>query len=133
MLRGVHEVLIGAEKNEVVPDAELRDQGIDGSNLYTGPATCVSHACRSHMVFAVGLNQCQRSELLDDLFAGLGTREALKKFLQHQTGRDNNVCASKRVLQRLYLGLFNLNVASEGKRPDARIDQERHFRERSAL
>ena len=133
MLRSVHEVLIGAQKNEVMPDAELRNQRIDCSDLHTRPATGISQSCRSHIVFAVRLNQCQRRKPLDDLLTGLGTGEALKQFLQHKTGRDHNICTSKRILQRLYLGLFNLNVTSEGKRPDAGIDEERHFRERSDL
>ena len=85
------------------------------------------------MVFAVRLNQCQRREPLYDLFACLGTRKALKKLLQYKTSRDDNVCAGERILQRLYLGFFNFDVTSEGKRPDARINQKRHFRERSAL
>jgi hypothetical protein len=85
------------------------------------------------MVLAIRLKQSQRRKPLYDLFACLGSCKALKKFLQDKTSRHNNVGASKRILQRLHLGCFNFNVTSEGKRPDARINQERHFRERSAL
>lgn len=133
MLRCVDEVLIGAEKNKVMPDAELRNQRIDRADLDTRPAACVSDASRSNMVFSVRLNQCQRREPLHDLITCFRTREALKKFLQHKTGGDHNVCATKCVLQCQYRWLFNLDVTSEGKRPDARIDQERHLRDRSAL
>lgn len=116
-----------------MPDAELRNQGIDGAELDTCPATGVSHTGRSHMVFPVRLNQCQRGEPLHDLIACLGTCEALKQFLQHQAGGDDNLRASKCFLQRLHFGFFNLDVTPEGKRPDAGIDQERHLRDRSAL
>lgn len=133
MLCGVNEVLICAQKNEVMPDAKLRNQSVDCSDLYTRSATHVSHTCRCRMVFAIRLKQSQRSKSLYDLFACLGSCKALKKFLQYKTSRHNDVGASKRILQRLHLGFFNFNFTPEGKRPDARINQERHFRERSAL
>ena len=133
MLRRVREILIRAQKNEVMSDAELRNQSINGSDLYTRPATRVSHGCRSHMVFAVRLDQCQRREPLDNLLARLGTSETLKKFLQYKTGRDDNFFTGKRVFECPHFGHFNFNIASEGKRPDARVNQKRHFRERSDL
>ena len=133
MLCGVNEVLICAQKNEVMPDAKLRNQSVDRSDLHTRSATHVSHTRRCHMVFAIRLKQSQRRKPLHDLFACLGSSKALKKFLQDKTSRHDNVGARKRIFQRLHLGCFNFNVTSEGQRPDARINQERHFRERSAL
>jgi len=35
MLCGVNEVLICAQKNEVMPDAKLRNQSVDRSDLHT--------------------------------------------------------------------------------------------------
>ena len=57
MLRGVREVLIRAQEHEVVPDAELGNQRIDGANLNASPATGVAQTCRSDVVLSVGLNQ----------------------------------------------------------------------------
>ena len=115
MLCGVHEILIGAQKHQVMPDAQLRNERIDCSDLNTRPATGVPHTCCSHMIRAIRLNQRQRGEPLDDLIACLGTHKALKKFLQYKAGRDNHVRTRERILQRLYLGLFNFNVTSQGK------------------
>jgi hypothetical protein len=38
----VLEVLIGAEERQPVPDAQLRDQRINGSNLCSGAPACVA-------------------------------------------------------------------------------------------
>ena len=133
MLRRVYEVLIRAQQNNIVPDAELGDERIDCADLHPRPAACVSKACRGDMVITVWLDQCERGEALHDLLARPGTREALQQFLQDQSGGDDDVRTGERLSECPHLGFFNLDIASERQRPDARIDQERHLRERSAL
>ena len=133
MLRSVYEVLVGAQQNSTVPDAKLSDDSVDGADLYARSPTGVSQARCGNVVFAVWLDQCERGEALDDLLACLRARETLKKFLQYQTGGHDDIAAGKRLLQRLHLGFFNLNIASQRERPNARIDKQRHFRERSVL
>ena len=81
MLRGVYEILVSAQQNKLVPDAELRDERVDCANLNAGSPAGVSEACRSNMVFAVWLDQCERREALDYLLACLGARKALEEFL----------------------------------------------------
>lgn len=60
MLRGVCEILIGAQQNKFMRDAKLRNESIDSANLHTRSTAYVSEACRSNMVFAVRLDQCKR-------------------------------------------------------------------------
>lgn len=59
MLRGVYEVLVGAQQNQVIPDAELPDQRVDGAYLYTRPTAQISEPCGGNMVLAVWLKQCE--------------------------------------------------------------------------
>lgn len=77
MLRGVYEVLISAQQNNLVPDAELRDERVDRTNLHARPTARVSKTRRGNMVFAVRLDQRKRREALDYLRTCLGAREAL--------------------------------------------------------
>ena len=85
------------------------------------------------MVITIRLDQRECREALHYLLACLGTREALKQFLQHQPGGDDDIRAGERLLQCPHLRFVDLSIASECERPDARIDKERHLRERSAL
>jgi len=133
MLRSVCKVLIGAQQDKLVADAEMRDERVDRPDLHAGPSARVSDACRANMVFAVWLDQCERREPLDDLRACLGARKALEQLLQDEACCHDDVGSGKRFLECLHLRFFNLDIASEGERPDARIDEERHLRERSAL
>jgi hypothetical protein len=57
MLRHRYEVLTRAQKHDIVPDAELRDERIDYANLHTGPAACVFQDCCGNMVFTVRLDR----------------------------------------------------------------------------
>ena len=133
MLRSVCEVLVGAEQNNTVPDAKLSDDSVDGADLYARSSAGVSQARCGNVVFAVWLDQCERGEALHDLLACLRARETLKQFLQDQAGGHDDIAAGKRLFQRLHLGFFNVNIASQRERPHARIDKQRHFRERSVL
>jgi hypothetical protein len=133
MLRGVLEVLVSAQQNESVPDTELCDERVDSANLHTRSAALVPEVRCSNVVFAVWLNQCERREPLDNLFACLGAREALQDFLQDEACGYDCICSGQSILERLDLMYFNLGIAPEGERPGARVNQERHFRERSAL
>ena len=133
MLCRMNKVLIGAQQNKPMPDAKLRNERINSAHLNTRPAACISEARCGNVVVAVGRNQRERRQTFDDLFTGLGTRESLKKFLQNKPGGHHHIRSGKRLFQRLHFRLINLNVAPQRERPNARIDQERHLRERSAL
>ena len=85
------------------------------------------------MVLAIGLKQREGSETLDDLAACLSAGEASQQFLQDDAGRDDDVGARQRLLERMYFRYLTRDVPSERERPDARVDEQRHLRDRSAL
>ncbi len=82
MLRCMREVFVGAQQNRLMPDAQLRDERINRTQLHACPAACVSEICCGNVVCAIWLNQPERCEALDDLLARLGACESLKKLLQ---------------------------------------------------
>lgn len=113
--------------------AELSNQGVDGSHLNPGSSTCISQFCRCNVVFASRLDERQRCKSLNDLCAGPGTGETLKKLLQDQARRDDDVGTQKRLLQMLNLRFRRLNVPAKRQGPNARVDEQSHVRDRSAL
>ena len=85
------------------------------------------------MVFAIRLYQGQCCEALDDLRTRLRPGESLKQFLENQPGRDDDIGAQQSVLEDVNFGFGGRAVASQGERPNARVDKQGHGRERSAL
>ncbi|MBK8768072.1 MAG: hypothetical protein IPM01_27105 [Burkholderiaceae bacterium] len=55
MLRRELEVVVGTEERQFVPDAQLREQRINGANLNSGSTTGDSQRSGEDVVFAVGL------------------------------------------------------------------------------
>ena len=127
------EVFVRTQKCEFVAQAELGNDRVDGPDLNTGSAACVSQVCRGNVIFPNGLDQGQRGETLDDLCACLRAREPLKQFLQDQPCRHYDVCAKQRLLQVLNFWLGRPSVPAKSQRPNACIDKKCHERDRSAL
>ena len=50
-----------------------------------------------------------------------------------EPGGHDDIAAGKRLFQRLHLWFLNVNIAWQRERPKARVDKQRHFRERSVL
>jgi hypothetical protein len=80
------EVHVGREQHELMTDAELSDQGINRPRLDSALAATISNLCRSDVIVAVGNQEGEGREVLDDLFFGLRTGEPLQEFLKDQTG-----------------------------------------------
>lgn len=117
-----------------MPDAELGQDRIDGSDRDARTSASIANARCSDVIFSVGLNQRQGCEALDDLGLCLRSREALKKLLQDKPGRHDDLVALERILERLNLGFCRLSVTPKRERPNAGVDEDRHaLRKRSAL
>ena len=86
MLSGVGEVLVRREQCKLVPPAELDQQRVDRSYLYTCASTGVTDLCRSNVVLPVWVNEWERSEPLDDGFRCAWPVEPLEKFLKYKPG-----------------------------------------------
>lgn len=63
-----HEVPIGAQHREVVPQAQLGQQRVDRADLYAGSPATVPEVGGSDLIFAIGLQDWQGRESFDDLF-----------------------------------------------------------------
>lgn len=98
---GVGEVLIGGQERQVVADAELGDQGIDGSDLHTGAAACRAERRGVDMVLSIGLHQRQRGEAVDDLCPRLGPGKPLSNSWKMRPV-IMTVCAPSRACSRCH-------------------------------
>ncbi len=80
-------VLIGCQQFEAVTDAELGEQGVDGSELKTRSAAGIPEPCCFDVIAPVGRDQRQCRKSSDDLVARAGSGESLQQFLEDQAGR----------------------------------------------
>ncbi len=133
VLRREEEVVVGSEQRELVTDAELRKQGIDGADLHTGPATDVPNLCGGDVVLPIRLEHWKRFKGLDDLRPRRRTGKALKELLQDEASSDNQIVSEECLPQDLHLRDRGVAISSKAKRPDARIDEQAHFLFLSAL
>lgn len=123
MFGSVREVLVCGEQRQLVANAELGQDGVNGSDLDACAPTGVADVRCCYVVVSVGLNQRQRSEALDDLGLCLRSREALKKLLQDEASCDDDLVTLKGVFERLNRWLSRFNVTPKRKRPNACIDE----------
>jgi hypothetical protein len=133
MPSGMCEVLVCAQERQLVPNAQLRQQRVDGADLHTRSSASVAQHSGGNVILAIGLKQRKRGKTLDDLSLSLRPRESLKQLLQHQASRHYNISAYQRVFERVHRGLRGLGVTSQCQRPNAGVHHQRHVRDRSAL
>ena len=133
MLRRRLEVFVGTQQRELMAQTELGNECGDGSHLHADPAACILELCSGNVIFSSRLDQRQRGESLDDLCAGLRAGKSLKQFLQDKPRHDHDICPQQCFFQVLNFRLRSVGILAKGQRPDARIDEECHERDRSAL
>ena len=73
MLRGVSEVFVCREQRQVVPNGELCKYCINGADLNTRLAACISQSGSANVVISIWLKQRQGSEPLNDLSLRFGS------------------------------------------------------------
>ncbi len=78
MLGRMREIFVCGEERQIVPDGELCKQCINGADLNSRLATCISKNRSTDVIVSIGLKQRQGGEALDDLYMGFGTRETLQ-------------------------------------------------------
>jgi hypothetical protein len=133
MGRGQHEIVVGRQQGERMADTELRQNGVDGTYLQTGPATAVSQFRRIDVILPVRGQERQGCEPVDNVFARARTGKSLQQFLQNESGGQDSCATFKGIAQRSYLRSWRSSIAPEGERPHAGVDEQAHRRERSAL
>ena len=133
MLGRVDEVVVRGQERQLVSDAELRKQGVDGTHLNPGPPADVPEFGRGDMVLTIWLEHRKRFEGFNDLVARRWARKSLEEFLKDKPSRDNDLVSQQGLPQGLYLRDRGIAVSSKAKRPDARVDEQAHFLVLSAL
>jgi hypothetical protein len=133
MSRGKDEIVVGCQQHQVVTNAQLRDYRVDRADLQAGAAATIAQVRSVDVIQPVRSQERQRRKTVDDVLSRLRTGKSLQQFLQDQTRDHNGFTTFERVAQYANLrGGRNL-VSAERERPDARIDEQGHRRERSAL
>ena len=108
--------------------AKLREESVNRSNLYPGPATTISQVSRLHVILAIGHKERHCGKSFQNLRASFWTSETLQDFLENKACRYDRLgrfdCA------REHLPFFQLRrrIASERKRPNAGIDEKAQAR-----
>jgi hypothetical protein len=134
VLRSRTEVAVRAEQDEIVLEAELDENGVDRSDLDAAPPAAFANFSGLDVVVTLRLQESERGKPLDQLPTRLGSGEALEKFLQDQTGREDLIGSLQGVSKSLHFRRRRLGIAAEGEGPDAGIDKKAHgWRVRSAL
>jgi hypothetical protein len=125
--------LSNRQQCHLVTTAKLQQERVDGANLHTASSTGVSNLGDCDMILAVGLNQRECAESLDDCVLRRRTTESLQQFLENQARNDDRVCAIGCFAQgNDFLG-FNCAVTTQCQGSDTGVYKKRHDLERSAL
>ncbi len=103
MGRGQYDVVVGRQQGKLVANAELRKDGIDRANLQTGATTAISQFRRIDVILAVGRQQGQGCETIDDVFARTRPGKSLQQFLQYQPGGKDRIATIQGCAQRAHL------------------------------
>jgi hypothetical protein len=130
---GEFEVVVCAQERQIVPNAQLRKQRVDRADLHACSAARIAEISGCDMIFSIRQQQGKRCEALDDLCTGLRSGESLKQFLENQAGRDDDVGSQQGIFEQMNFRLRARGVATQGERPNARVDKQGHDLERSAL
>ena len=85
----VLKILIRTKQSQVVTNTQLRDQYINRAHLKPSSAAGIAKSGRGDVVLAIGYEERQAGEVLEDLVARLGSREALQQLLKHQACGDD--------------------------------------------
>lgn len=97
-----------------MPNAKLREKGIDGPRLYASSATFDTQFCRIDMIISIRNDQWQGIEMLNDLLMRLGLRKPLQQFLENDTSaydRSRSECA----FEFIQLGDVRRRVATQSQ------------------
>ncbi len=114
-------------------DTETGKEGVDRSKLDSRSSALIPNLSRFDMRATIRSQQGNRAEAIQDSLAITWTSEALKQFLQHQSGGEDSFPAEQRLLESADLVRRFLSITPQSKRPNTGVHEEAHCRERSAL
>ena len=126
-------VRVGGEQPELVADAKLGTDRVDGADLNAPPPGAIANLRGLEVVVAIGCQEGQGAEACHDRLLVPGTVKSLKELLIDEASGGDELAFGERSLQRADLRHIGWPVAAQRQRPDARIDEEAQSRERSRL
>jgi hypothetical protein len=85
------EIVVARQHCQVVPNAQLSQERVDGSNLHTIPAASIPQLRRFDVIVPVGHKQGYCREPVNDPVSGLWAGEPLQKLLQNKAGRNDGL------------------------------------------
>ena len=131
--RNAGKVVVGRKHDEVVADAKLREQAVDGSDLDAAASAGVSQRRRFDVIGAGRGDEWKGGKTLDDACCVPWPAEPLQQLLKDQSGREDRFSSRQGLPQAGYGRVIGRRVPSQGEGPYARVDEQVHERERSRL
>jgi hypothetical protein len=129
----VLEIIVAGEHRQAMTDAQLGQEGIDGSDLHAAASAAISHLGGPNVIVTIGHQQRYGGKPIQDPIAGSGAREALKELLKDEAGRNDRLAGLDRLNQPEYLACRRRRVTPERERPHASVHEKAQSRVRSAL
>ena len=114
-------------------DAELRDERINCPNLDSAAAARIAQRRGLDVIVPVRKQERHRGKPLEDLCTCLRSRETLQQLLENEPGSQDSFTPRKGVAEGEDLGARLRHIPPQCQRPDTRVDEQAHLRERSAL
>lgn len=98
-----------------MPQAKLRKQRVNRSDLQAATPTVIAKICRSDVIPPLGNDQRQGNESIEDLLSGFGSVEPLQNFLQDQTCGEDGSLVLKGFRQEDDAGMTLAPIATQGE------------------
>lgn len=114
-------------------DTESREERVDGADLDSSPPTPVPKSRRVDVIPAVRVQEGKGVEAFQDRFPRPGPCEPLQDLLKDQSGGDHQLTGPEGIFEGSNLRQIGGGVPAQGHGPHARVHQQAHDRERSAL
>lgn len=133
MGRSMQEVIVRGQQGQFVAYAKLGKKRIDRAHLDPGSTASVAQLGSLDVILPVRSDEGQCGKSLENVSARTRAGETLKQLLQDKAGCHDDFLALEGIAQFTDLRDRGPLVPSEGERPDAGIDEQRHRRDRSAL
>jgi len=126
-------ILVGCEHCQAVAKAKLRQDCVDRADLHTSAPTAIAKLGCLDVVAPVWGEQRQSTETLDNLLTRPRSDKTLQEFLQNKASRGDLLASLQRDYERIDFRGRSGHISPECQRPDARVNEKRHLRERSFL
>ena len=116
-----------------MPDAKLREESINSSDLYSSAPTAISQIRSFNVIVAIGDEKRYCGKPVQNFRAGFRTRKTLQDLLQDEPGRNDRLARFDRPCQRLHFRHRRRRIAPKRERPNTGINEKAQSRRRSAL